>query len=370
MYRYLIGWIIHFGIIELLSIILVLVNVFTFALYVLDKRKAIKGKWRISEQALLFFALAFGGIGAICGICLARHKTRKWKFRVAAAIGLVVTLVSVIHIAHSLTLDRVIRYVEVEFRSENWSAELNGYRIAFMTDMHTITDEAMREVAVELNRRDLNLLVLGGDFSMRDDHYRGTIREIAQITATDGIFGVEGNHDDHIRVFGAMEQYGIMPLDNSGLHIREGFFLAGIHDMWNRSPNIAEAAADAYDSDFVLLISHNPDVTMVQPTTGLDLILAGHTHGGQITFFGIPLYLLCGSITSYGMRFANGFAYSADGVPVFTSSGVGSYYNVPRVFARPEIVIITMYHAASPRVSETPASRMNAKGVKSGWTES
>jgi predicted MPP superfamily phosphohydrolase len=82
---------------------------------------------------------------------------------------------------------------------------------------------------------------------------------------------------------------------------------------------------------------------MVQPTAGVDLILSGHTHGGQITFFGLPLYLLRGSITDYGTRFAHGFAYSADGVPVFTSSGVGPYFNIPRIFARPEVVIFTMY---------------------------
>ena len=81
---------------------------------------------------------------------------------------------------------------------------------------------------------------------------------------------------------------------------------------------------------------------MVQPTAGIDLILSGHTHGGQITFFGIPLYLLCVNITSYGMRFGHGFTDSPDGVPVYTSSGVGDYSTIPRVFARPEVVIFTM----------------------------
>lgn len=84
---------------------------------------------------------------------------------------------------------------------------------------------------------------------------------------------------------------------------------------------------------------------MVQSTVGIDLVLSGHTHNGQITFFGIPLYLLRGSITSYGMRFGYGFAESKDGVPVFTSNGIGDYYTVPRIFARPEVVIFTMRSA-------------------------
>ena len=64
---------------------------------------------------------------------------------------------------------------------------------------------------------------------------------------------------------------------------------------------------------------------------------------GQITIFGYPIYLLVDHITSYGTHFAYGFATSADDVPVFTSSGVGAYYHWPRIFARPEVVIFTMY---------------------------
>ena len=337
------GWIIRFGIVELFLMIFILVNLLTFFLYVLDKRKAVKGKWRISENVLLFFTLACGGFGAFMGMRLARHKTKKMKFRVALAVGLIIAIIPVIHIVHGFTLDRVVRFVEIDFHSENWPSELDGYRIAFMTDMHTISDERMRSVAAALNERNLDLLGLGGDFSMRNNHYQGTIREISKINTTDGIFGVEGNHDNYIRVFRSKEQHGIIPLNNSGIHIRDGFFLAGVHDLWNRNPNIATAIDSANAEDFILLISHNPDVVMMQSTMGIDLIFSGHTHGGQITFLGAPLYLLRGSVTSYGMRFAYGFAYSQDGVPVFTSRGIGDYYTIPRIFARPEVVIFTMF---------------------------
>jgi len=322
-----------------------MVNLLTFCLYVIDKKRAENNKRRIRERTLIFFTLVCGGIGAALCMRLARHKTQKKKFKLAAVVGMVIALIPVIHIAHGLTLGRIIHYVEIEFRSENWPAELDGYRIAFMTDMHVITDEGMRKVAAELNERNIDLLLLGGDFSMTDAHYRGTVREIAQISATDGIFGVEGNHDDYRRLFSAKKQYGITPLDNSGTHIRRGFYLAGVRDMWNREPNIAEAVAGANADDFILLVSHNPDVSMAQPTGGVDLIFAGHTHGGQITFFGFPMYLLRRHITHYGTHFAHGFAYSADGVPVFTSRGIGVYYTIPRIFARPEVVIFTMYNA-------------------------
>jgi len=318
--------------------------VLTFFLYVSDKRKALKGNWRVSERTLIFFTLACGGFGAFAGMCLAKHKTRNIKFRVAIALGLIIALIPVIHIVHGLTLDRKINYVETEFYSELWPAVLNGYRIAFMTDIHTITDEDMRKATAELNERDLDLLLLGGDFSMHHERYQGTVREIAQINTTDGIFGVDGNHDDFKKLFSAFELNGIIPLDNSGTHIRAGFYLAGVRDMWNRDPNIKDALKNASADDFVLLISHNPDEAMTQSTIGIDLILSGHTHGGQITFFGYPFYLLRNSITSYGTRFAYGFSESPDGTPVFVSSGVGPYYIVPRIIARPEVIIFTMYN--------------------------
>ena len=336
------GLIISFGILELCIMLFVLMNLITFSLYVIDKRKAVKSKRRISENTLIFFTLAFGGIGAVSGMRLARHKTQKTKFKVAAALGLIIALIPALHIAHGLTLDKIIHYTEIEFSSENWQSDLDGYRIAFITDMHTISHGNMEKVVAELNKRNVDLLLLGGDFSFHGDHYRGTMKEIARATTTDGIYGVEGNHDDYKLLFAEMERYGIVPLDNNGVEIRNGFYLAGVHDLWNRNPDIETASASADAGDFVLLISHNPDVSMVQSTAGVDLILSGHTHGGQITFFGIPLYLFRGSITNYGMRFANGFAESKDGIPVFTSSGIGDYYTVPRIFSRPEVVIFTM----------------------------
>ena len=331
------------GLVELFAIFLVIFNIITFVLYAIDKRKAVKNAWRISEKVLLLFTL-FGGIGALWGMYVLRHKTKKLIFRVFVAIGALITVTLSIHIVHHLTLDQRIRFVEHEFASENWPPELNGYRIAFMSDFHTIPDEDMAGVVAELNQRGLDLLLLGGDFSLRDNRYQGTLQEIGRTITVDGIFGVEGNHDYYARLFAAMERYGITPLDNSGLSPRPGFYLAGLQDLWNRSPDISEAISGANVDDFVLLFTHNPDVTMQQSTIGIDLILSGHSHGGQITFFGYPVYLLRGSITDYGTHFSHGFAYSLDGTPVYTTSGVGEYYLWPRIFSRPEVVIFTMYN--------------------------
>ncbi|MCL2570853.1 MAG: metallophosphoesterase [Defluviitaleaceae bacterium] len=251
-------------------------------------------------------------------------------------------IIVVIHIIHALTLDRIIQYKEIEFVSSRWPEELEGYRIAFITDTHMISNRRLERVVEELNARNIDLLLLGGDY-MSLGHgirYREQVAILSGTQTTDGIYGVEGNHDNYIRLFAAMEAYGMTPLFNTGQQIREGFFLAGVKDLWNNRPCIATSIEGAGD-DFVLLLSHNPDVAMHQDTTHIDLFLAGHTHGGQITFFGLwAPYLVRGSITSYNQRFRYGWAESRSGTPVYVSRGIGGY--VPRVFARPQVIIITM----------------------------
>ena len=61
---------------------LVLINLIAFAMFGMDKKRAKKGQWRISEKALFLSALLGGSIGAICGMQVFRHKTKHWYFRI------------------------------------------------------------------------------------------------------------------------------------------------------------------------------------------------------------------------------------------------------------------------------------------------
>jgi len=255
----------------------------------------------------------------------------------------VIALIILVHGVHALTLDRIVVYREVSFSSPNVPPEMDGYRIAFVTDIHAEFDRRLQSVVDELNQRQVDLLLLGGDFTFDSDDLESTMALLAQVETVDGAFGVEGNHDHYQALFPAMEARNITPLSNNGLYIREGFYLAGVEDLWNRSPNIAQAIGGAGPDSFVLLLSHNPDLTMQQDTTGVDLTLSGHTHGGQLNFFGRwSIGLDSGIISQYGTRFRAGWAQSRDGTPVYISSGVGDYY--PRVFARPEVTLITLFH--------------------------
>jgi hypothetical protein len=262
-------------------------------------------------------------------------------------LGLIVILV---HVVSCLTLDKRIEYKEISFDSAKAPAEMDGYKIVLITDTHAITAQELENVVIRINRWEPDLLILGGDFPSGIEALKRSMEILSKIETTDGIYGVEGNHDNHIELFAAMGQYSMHPLSNSGARIRERFYLAGVEDLWNRSPNVEKAIQQAHADDFLLLVSHNPDVTMKQDTTTVDLILSGHTHGGHITFFGIwaPALTLRNSITDYGQRFLSGWAVSRDGVPVYVSHGAGTFENIPRIFARPQVILITLRAAGNP----------------------
>lgn len=271
---------------------------------------------------------------------------RKRRIKSALKWAAITALAVVIcHVVSMLTLDRRIEYRQVAFHSAKLTQAMDGYKVAFVTDTHAIPGEALLEVALQIDAWEPDLLLLGGDFPSAQGAPDRSMDNLSAVNAPDGTYGVEGNHDDYVALFEAMDRHGMHPLSNSGAHVRDGFYVAGVEDMWNREPSIAAATAGAAADDFVLLIAHNPDVTMVQDSSSADLILSGHTHGGQITLFGLwaPALTLSQNITKYGQRFMSGWSTSQSGTPVYVSNGTGTFQSVPRVFARPQVIYLTLY---------------------------
>ena len=74
---------------EILAIIFGILSVITFFMYGVDKSKAQRGKWRISEKALLISSFIGGAVGGFLAMQLFRHKTKHWYFNVVNILGLV-----------------------------------------------------------------------------------------------------------------------------------------------------------------------------------------------------------------------------------------------------------------------------------------
>jgi len=261
--------------------------------------------------------------------------------KVMVAIGLAIGLP---HLISILTFDRIIKYNHVPFYSKKIPAELDGYKVAFISDTHSLPAKKLEAIVRNLNELKPDILVLGGDFPSSPGAAMRSMAVLSKVVAKDGIYGVEGNHDDYVELFAAMERYDIQPLSNSGVALRKHLYLAGLEDLWNRIPDIQMAIGNSNKDDFIIIAVHNPDATMCLDTSSVDLIISGHTHGGHATVFGLwaPVLTMQKKITVYGSRFQSGWCKSRDETPVYVSNGVGTFVGVPRVFARPEVVILTL----------------------------
>lgn len=76
---------------------LIIINVITFALYGIDKWKAVTRQWRVSEKKLIGLALIGGSVGAVIGMTVFHHKVRKWYFKLGIPAILVTQLTITIH---------------------------------------------------------------------------------------------------------------------------------------------------------------------------------------------------------------------------------------------------------------------------------
>lgn len=76
---------------------LIFINIVTLLLFIIDKRKAIKKKWRISELTLLTSSFIGGSIGAMIGMYMFRHKTKHWKFIILIPLSMILHVVLFIY---------------------------------------------------------------------------------------------------------------------------------------------------------------------------------------------------------------------------------------------------------------------------------
>jgi predicted MPP superfamily phosphohydrolase len=265
------------------------------------------------------------------------------RYRLLKGLAFGMGAVAGVHVASALTLDRIVQYVELIYTSGKIDLALDGYTIAFLSDIHTMPAGKLKQVANRINARQVDLLLLGGDFPQGSGLWRA-LRILSGAKPADGIFGVAGNHDYPPDYFHAMRANGIHPLSNEGLSIRKSLYLSGVEDLRRGHPDVAKATAGAGADEFILLLTHNPDTLLLQDGNRVAVALCGHTHGGQITFLGLwaPAMTCSRHISRYGQKLRSGWVRTDGGTDFYVNNGLGSHFGVPRVFARPQVVFLTL----------------------------
>ena len=240
---------------------------------------------------------------------------------------------------------RVKRYT---FAEESVPKELDEYKIAFISDLHypsLFNNKRLGKLVHRLQKESPDILLLGGDYVTDSDSIDVLFESLSAAMPRWNTFAVLGNHDKRNEelIRQAMGKYGIYLLDGVAwccefLDVGGGYAVGGPHDSFVVDTLFAQYMDGIEDPRFVILVSHNPDF-VERNSIKADLAFAGHTHGGQVSLFGLytPVKNTC-----YGRRFLRGRNRTTNGTTIITTNGVGTSRRKIRFCVPSEIVVVTL----------------------------
>ncbi|HKG60494.1 MAG TPA: metallophosphoesterase [Pyrinomonadaceae bacterium] len=240
---------------------------------------------------------------------------------------------------------------EETIQIDNWPQPLDGLRIVVLSDIHVdnwfITEKKLRTIVARVNQLQPELIVILGDYIAGDGRATDRVEPevfapiLKDLRAPLGVYSVLGNHDwwyNGAKVRRALEQNGIKVLDDESAKVDArgtSFWLVGLADLWTRPQRIAATVAGVPEGQPLIALTHNPDIFPNVPQR-VPLLLAGHTHGGQVRF---PIIGPVVESSEYGWVHGHVFA---DNHHLFVTTGIGTSIVPVRFGVPPEIVLLTI----------------------------
>jgi uncharacterized protein len=238
-------------------------------------------------------------------------------------------------------------------------AAFEGLRIGLISDLHLEAGKepslARRAVAA-LNRAGVDIVAVTGDLAEDEEGLQTVLDTLTPLQAAMGVFAVPGNHDHRAgiarwhRALGARK--AIQNLTNRYVLLRRdgaALCLAGVDDDIEGTPRLRLPPPE--ERDLTLLLAHSPDQAerCRRDYDAVDLILSGHTHGGQVRlpFIGAPVNsAVHAELYEDGLR-------RRPWTQVYTSRGLGTTRLPVRFLARPEVTILELTRGPRPPVRAT-----------------
>ncbi len=269
-------------------------------------------------------------------------------FRLSAICTVLLVLFSSCSSTQQLSRRGVARIKEYTFSHADIPASFDGFRIAFISDIHyksALQEPGLKKLIGQLQTLDADLLLMGGDYNEGVENIAPLFHALGEVKPKYGIIGVPGNNDYEVgyeQILQEAKVNDILILENSCDTIRKDsnkIIVAGVRNPFDLKKNSISPDQNLQKSDFVVLLSHTPDYAQDVDISKSDLVLSGHTHGGQITFFGL---YAPETASHYGQHFRSGLRYTKSKTPVIITNGIGTSRKRIRLFAPSEIVLITL----------------------------
>jgi len=257
--------------------------------------------------------------------------------------GLVITSYGI------LVRRRWYRVAEHDVRVPGLDPRFEGLRIAQLSDLHigTLTPRSWGLAwSRSANDRAPDIAVVTGDMvTSGTDFHEDVADVVGALRAKEGVFVSMGNHD----YFGAegeplvsmLRARGVGVLRNEGVVIERGsakLWLAAIDDTWTRRDDIARAMRDKPPGAIAVLLAHDPNRFDAAADAGANVVLSGHTHGGQV---GVPFLYRFANLASFGYRYNVGFYRRGESV-LYVNPGLGTTGPPMRLGVAPEVTILTL----------------------------
>jgi predicted MPP superfamily phosphohydrolase len=240
--------------------------------------------------------------------------------------------------------------------------EFDGFRIAQLTDIHFghhLPRVYLQKVIEKTLAEQPDLIVLTGDFVHKGyRHVREVTETLREFQSPHGVFAVLGNHDFSVRnALGFRRHRGLHRAIQDGLEannirvLRNEAFtmnrelahlhLAGLDDLWSRECDPEKALGRLDPREPRIVLAHNPQSIHIMKELRCDLMLSGHTHGGQIDLPVLGRIFL----GKKARRLAAGM-YTLGNHRVYVNKGIGFGFRF-RYGVRPEIAILTLRRSVS-----------------------
>ncbi|MHC5250120.1 metallophosphoesterase [Enterococcus sp. LJL90] len=273
------------------------------------------------------------------------------KFIIFAGLMIVFALILVVYAFKIEPYQLTVKEVGLDHSptNETDSVEL---KIVQVSDIHlaeNFTIQNLAAVTEKINQQQADIVVFTGD--LFDNYARYGVgletevkQQLAQIQATIGKYAVKGNHDyggGAARVIDELlQEANFNLLENSGetLTLANGrqLFVGGLDDALLGNSDPEEMFSYQSQANFSLLLTHEPDVADALVTATPSLILAGHSHGGQIW---LPFYQVKNQLAK---TYSKGSYQLADNTQLYVNTGIGTTMIHARFLNPPQLSVFRL----------------------------